>query len=391
MEIVREQEQRPFRIGLAGTAFLLIRKMTVCGTCIEDRGAVPSREGAAPEMAGPERYAMRRAEENVMDHWLMEQLHTITPEERAYLDGNVPVIKDIYTKKDAFEIDHSLFLRKEKLVTVRQHSRFIAFPEHSHDYVEIMYVCSGTITHYIGGREIVLEKGDMLFLNQHARHSVKRAEFDDIGINFIALPEFFDIPLQILRKRNVIADFLVSTLGGADPGPRYLVFQLKDHRMIENLMENMITSIVQENADEDVINQYSMGLVFLYLINHMDSLKEGSFHSCQDVIVQAALNYIATQYQTATLYQIAENFHQSVSVLSKTIKQATGFTFQELLIYKRCQKSAALLIDTSLPVEEIIAAVGYENQSHFYRIFKKEYGMTPKQYRTAYKNKQLRR
>lgn len=188
---------------------------------------------------------MRRAEESVMDKWLMERLHTITPEERAYLDGDVPVIKDIYTKKDAFEIDHSLFLRKEKLVTVRQHSRFIAFPEHSHDYVEIMYVCSGTITHCISGREIVLEKGDMLFLNQHARHSVKRAELGDIGINFIALPEFFDIPLQMLRKRNVIADFLASTLGGAGPGPRYLVFQLKDHRMIENLMENMIISIVQ--------------------------------------------------------------------------------------------------------------------------------------------------
>ena len=326
-----------------------------------------------------------------MDKWLMEQLQAVTPEEAAYLNGDIQVIRDIYTRKDIFEIDHTLFLQKEKLVTVRRHSRFIAFPEHSHDYVEIIYVCSGTITHYINGREIVLEKGDMLFLNQHARHSVKRAEFDDIGINFIALPEFFDIPLQMLRKRNAIADFLASTLGKADPGPQYLVFRLKDRRMIENLMENMITSIVQENENEDVINQYSMGLVFLYLINHMDSLKESSFQSYQDVIVQATLNYIAAQYQTASLNQIAENFHQSVSVLSKMIKQATGFTFQELLIYKRCQKSAALLTDTNLPIEQIIAAVGYENQSHFYRIFKKQYGMTPKQYRTVHQHAELRR
>lgn len=326
-----------------------------------------------------------------MDKWLMEQLQAVTPEEQAYLDGDAQVIRDIYTKTDRFEIDHSLFLREGRLITVRHHSRFIAFPEHSHDYVEIIYVCSGTITHYVNGREIVLEKGDMLFLNQQARHSVKRAEFDDIGINFIALPEFFDIPLQMLRKRNVIADFLASTLGTADPGPQYLVFQLKDQKMIENLMENMITSIVQENENEDVINQYSMGLVFLYLINHMDSLKESSFRSYQDVVVQAILNYIATQYQTAALGEIAENFHQSVSVLSKTIKQATGFTFQDLLIYKRCQKAAALLADTSLPVEKIIAAVGYENQSYFYRIFKKQYGMTPKQYRAVHQEKDLRR
>lgn len=326
-----------------------------------------------------------------MDKWLMDQMQKINPEEQAYLDGNIQVIKDIYTKKDIFEIDHNLFLQEGKLVTVRHHSRFVTFPEHSHNYVEIIYVCAGTITHYINGKEIVLEKGDMLFLNQHAKHSVKRAEFGDIGINFIALPEFFDIPLQMLRKRNIIADFLVSTLGRTDPGPQYLVFQLNNHKPIENLMENMITSIVQENEHEDVINQYSMGLVFLYLINHMDSLKESSFQSYQDVIVQATLNYIATQYQTASLNQIADNFQQSISVLSKMIKQTTGFTFQELLIYKRCQKAAVLLSDTDLSVEHIIATVGYENQSHFYRIFKKQYGMTPKQYRTAHRNSKPRR
>lgn len=322
-----------------------------------------------------------------MDQWLMEQLHRVTPEEQAYLDGDIPVKKDIYTRKDAFEIDHSLLLRQGRLVTVRRHSRFITFPLHSHNYVEIMYVCAGTITHRVNGREVVLQKGDMLFLNQHVKHSVERADYGDIGINFIALPEFFDIPLQMLKERNVIADFLASTLGRSSPDPQYLVFQLQDQRAVENLMENMIASMVQGNDTEDVINQYSMGLVFLYLIHHMDSLKESSSHSYQDVVIQATLKYINTQYQTATLNQIAANFHQSVSVLSKLIKQVTGFTFQELLLYKRCQTATALLSETDLPVEEIIAHVGYENQSYFYRLFKRQYGMTPNQYRTAHKEK----
>lgn len=323
-----------------------------------------------------------------MDRCLLEQLEVITPEEQEYLAGNSQVIRDIYTKKDIFEIDHNLFLQEGKLITVRHHSRFVTFPEHSHNYVEIIYVCAGTITNYIRGKEIVLEKGDMLFLNQRARHSIKRAEYGDIGVNFIALPEFFDIPLQMLQKRNVIVDFLANTLRGPDMQPQYLVFQLKDDRMIENLMENMITSIIQKNENEDVINQYSMGLVFLYLINHMDCLKESSSCSYQDVIIQATLNYISTQYQTASLNQLADNFHQSVSVLSRTIKQVTGFTFQELLIHKRCQKAANLLSGTSLPVEQIVSAVGYENQSHFYRIFKRQYGMTPRQYRTAHKDEE---
>lgn len=320
-----------------------------------------------------------------MDQKLVQQLQAVTEEEQTYLDGSVHVNKDIYTTKQSFEIDHNLFLREGKLVTVRHHSRFVTFPEHSHNYVEIMYVCSGTITHCVNEKEIILQKGDMLFLNQHVKHSVKRAEFGDIGVNFIALPEFFDIPLRMLRKQNIIADFLASTLGQTNPNPQYLVFQLQEQKMIENLMENMIASIVQENDNEDVINQFSMGLVFLYLINHIDSLKENSSESYQDIVIQAILKYITAQYRTASLSRIAENLHQSPSVLSKMIKQATGFTFQELLIYKRCQKATDLLIGTDMSVEEIIANVGYENQSYFYRLFKRRYGMTPNQYREVNK------
>ena len=38
-------------------------------------------------------------------------------------------------------------------------------------------------------------------LNQYVEHAIHRAEFEDIGINFIALPEFFEIPLGIFRKK----------------------------------------------------------------------------------------------------------------------------------------------------------------------------------------------
>jgi len=44
-------------------------------------------------------------------------------------------------------------------------------------------------------------------------------------------------------------------------------------------------------------------------------------------------------------------------------------------------KAAVLLTSTSIPVEEIIVEVGYENSSYFHRLFKERYGMTPKQYR----------
>ena len=223
-------------------------------------------------------------------------------------------------------------------------------------------------------------------MNQHVKHSVKRAELDDIGINFIALPEFFDIPFQMMRKQNVIADFLIGTLRQNNPMPQYLLFRLKGQKRIANLMENMIASLVCETENEDVINQYSMGLVFLYLINHTDKLAHNSSCHYEDIVVQATLKYIDNQYSTAVLSRIAEDFNQSLPAISRLIKKNTGYTFIELLMRKRFQKAVMFLIETELPVEEIAANVGYENLSYFYRQFKVRYGMTPNQYRLEHKN-----
>jgi YesN/AraC family two-component response regulator len=218
---------------------------------------------------------------------------------------------------------------------------------------------------------------------------VKRAGFDDLGINFIALPEFFDIPLEMLKESNVLADFLVNTLRQNNPVSNYLLFRLEENLAVENLMENMIASMLDERQKEDSINQYSMGIVFLYLLRHMDCLTQGSSQSYKDIVVQSTLSYIDTWYRTASLSKIAEDFHQSLSVLSKLIKQSTGFTFQELLLRKRFQKAVMLLLDTDLSVEEIADAVGYENLSYFYRQFKERYGTTPKRYRGEHRGDKL--
>lgn len=317
---------------------------------------------------------------------LIKKMLEISQEEQDYLDGNVLVNKELYTSENKFEIDRKRFLKEGRLITVRPHSRFVDFPVHRHNYIEIMYVCQGTITHYLDGKEVTLQKGDMLFLNQHVQHGVKRAEYEDIGINFIALPEFFDIPLEMLKENNMLAQFLINTLRQNHPISYYLVFRLGEDQAIENLMENMIGSMLNDEQNEDSINQYSMGLVFLYLLRHVDCLTQNSSQNYKDVVVQSTLSYIDTWYKTATLSKIADDFHQSLSVLSKMIKQSIGFTFQELLQRKRFQKAVMLLTESDLPIEEIALAVGYENQSYFYRQFKERYGMTPRMYRMEHKN-----
>ncbi len=228
------------------------------------------------------------------------------------------------------EIDRDLLLKRGRLITVRPHSRFVDFPEHRHNYVEIMYVVQGSITHIIEGKELTLHKGDVLMLNQQVRHAIRRAEYEDIGINFIALPEFFEVPLSMLHEKNVLAEFIAGAFGQKNPVSHYLLFRLKEQPQVENLMENMIESMLHEHSDEDVMNQYTMGLVFLYLLNHLENLSHNSSMDYRETIVQAVLGYIKSDCKNANLTKIAKDTHQSVSVLSKLIRQKTGYTFKEL-------------------------------------------------------------
>lgn len=324
----------------------------------------------------------------MMDRTLLERLLEISPEEKRYQNGLAEIQKDLYTRSGSFEIDSALFLKQNRLITVRPHSRFIDFPQHGHNYIEIMYVYHGSVTHVIDHKELVMEQGDMILLNQHVQHSVRRAEYEDIGINFIALPEFFDIPLHMLHEYNVIAEFLAKIFKRNSPQAHYLLFQMRDHAAVRNLIENMVYSMLRSESNSDILNQYSMGLVFLYLLERMESLKENSSQDYKEIMVQSALKYIDQWYPTANLGKIAQDFHQSESSVSKIIKQKTGCTFQELLIRKRFQKAVAFLVETNLPIEKIVYKIGYENHSYFYRQFKERYGMSPKKYRVEHRERE---
>lgn len=322
-----------------------------------------------------------------MKQKLLDELMKISEEEQKYLAGQGDIEKQLYAKEQIGEIDRELLLKRGQLITVRPHSRFVDFPEHRHNYVEIMYVAQGSITHFIEGKELVLHKGDVLMLNQQVVHSIKRADYQDIGINFIALPEFFEVPLSMLGGENVLARFVTSVFRQKNPVSHYLLFRLQENEQVENLMENMVESMLHGYANEDIINQYSMGIVFLYLLNHLENLSHNSSMDYKETVVQAVLGYINSDCKNASLMRIAEDTHQSITALSKLIKQKTGYNFKELLQRKRFQMAVHLLCDTKLSIEEIALDVGYENQSYFFRQFKERYGMTPHKYRKEKLNK----
>lgn len=83
-----------------------------------------------------------------MNQDLMHTLEQITGEEQEILDGRTQVRKTLYTAGSDFTIDSRKMLEKGRLIDVRTHTRFIDFPRHKHNYIEIMYMCRGPYNTY---------------------------------------------------------------------------------------------------------------------------------------------------------------------------------------------------------------------------------------------------
>ena len=243
-------------------------------------------------------------------------------------------------------------------------------------------MCSGQTTHIINSSsKVVLQEGDLLFLNQHTFHEILPASLNDIAINFIVLPEFFDVAFQMIEKDNVIGKFLVSTLCQEESEGQYLYFNAASIIPVQNLLENMIWSIMNRQNNNNQINQYTMGLLFMQLLNRADLIDSGNIDRYENRLVFTMLKYIEDHYRDGTLTDLALQLNQSVYKLSRLIQSATGNNFKDLLQQKRLNKAIQLLNDTDLAVSDIINAVGYDNTSYFYRLFRRTYGVSPKEYR----------
>ena len=309
---------------------------------------------------------------------LLEKLAAITEEERRILRGDTQIDRSLYMDGSRDVISGDKLLEPGKIITIRPHTRFIAFPEHSHDYVEMVYMCRGKTTHRINGAELVLNEGELLMLGQNARQSIAPAGEGDVAVNIIVRPAFFSGTLSYLGEEETpLRRFLVSCLmGQSETG--YLLFHVAEILPIQNLIENLLYTLTEEIPNRRGILQSTMGLLFAQLLNHTDALQ---FETAEQNAVLSVLRAIEEHYADGSLSEIAASLHYDLPYLSRLVRQATGQNYTELLQEKRLSQAAWLLRNTDRRVDEIARVVGYENVSYFHRLFATRFGCSPKKYR----------
>lgn len=87
----------------------------------------------------------------------------------------------------------------------------------------------------------------------------------------------------------------------------------------------------------------------------------------------------------ALLKDASDHFHYNISYYSRMFKSKTGMNYKDYLLSMQIQRAKTLLTSTEFKVQEISKKVGFLSTNNFLMVFKRETGMTPKEYRKVTK------
>lgn len=313
---------------------------------------------------------------------VLERLSEITPEEQQILQ-NGPLDMSLYSRTGGAMVETSSILPKGELFGIRTHTRFVDFPRHSHNYVEMIYQVQGKTCHIINGvTELTLGAGQILFLGRGTEHAIKAAKQEDIAVNFILIPAFFDSAAISLGGSNALSVFLKGNLKTNQAMSGHLVFDIHEADMIENLLENLVLG--QMEGVSMNVQQMTLELLLQHLSAMSENIVVCSKVDEEQTIVLRILSKIEREVRV-NLSEIAQEMQMDVTVLSRLIQKYTGSNFTELLHTARFNRAVYMLRETNLSVVDITLAIGYENTAFFYRRFAERYGCTPIEYRKQHR------
>lgn len=255
--------------------------------------------------------------------------------------------------------------------------------EHSHDFIEVVYVLSGSAVQWVDGESYEVSRGDMIFINYGACHAFQPRE-DFRYINICFLPEV--LCGKLVEGENALAMLSLTAFEELrrEKNGGKLSFSGEARGEVEFILGSMLREYRQQlPACEQVLESY-LSILFSKMLRKTLAGEDSA--QIRDVW-QTMREYIDENLgQELTLSALAQKSFYNPSYFSRMFKQKFGMSLSRYLREKRIDQAMLLLADTDQRVESIMEQIGYSDRSAFYHAFAKRVGMTPTEYREKVKN-----
>lgn len=256
---------------------------------------------------------------------------------------------------------------------------------HCHPEAEFFYLEEGEISFFIEEQSYVLRAGDAMFVPPNLVHHADKAE--GVACRYSALVFSLDwLSGYLGGEGNLYVNFLLDH--------RYETAQIYRREEEANAETLRRLSKFKEYA-ELPIQEYELRLLGELMIGAQEIFnavsKEMRYNEKTDAArlgVQRGIDYVMSHYgEEVTLDALVESSGYSESHFCHRFKEVTGYTPFAYLNRVRVIKAAELLFTTRDKITQIAGSCGFDNISYFNRVFRKQMGMAPGEYRRAARTK----
>ena len=273
-----------------------------------------------------------------------------------------------------------LFKRKTP-IAIYKNSSFLSENEkmHTHDFIEIIYILSGSSSQKIDNNTYKATGGDLLFIQLNQVHSFAVEENTKMHYyNILIDPNL--INKSILGSNSFFETMLLTTFEDIikiDVSNQFISFHGNEKIKIENILSEMYYEYEKAPSKNDSVLMGYLMVLFAYIFRKLFPNADDNSTISSDII-----NYIDNNFtQNITLQDLSHLSLYSPKYFSKLFKKSYGISITDYIQRKRIDMSKSLLLESNFTIDAISEMVGYPNTAHFHKYFKKICGVTPNEYR----------
>lgn len=253
-------------------------------------------------------------------------------------------------------------LYEQKSTYVFRQTHSLDFPPHLHDAVEIVYLQAGSSLFMHGTEKTQLEAGDIFISFPNQIHGYENST--DTQLYLLILP----VKPCLAAYRKVLTEKV--------PVRPYLKTGEWEPEGIESLLQLALRD--KATVSEEVMQGYFQVLMGKLL----GQLTLQNADSISDDALRTVLLFINDHYtEPLTRKEIAKAVGYNESYISHLFSQTLKTTMPEYIHSLRLSDATRLLSQTNQSVTRIALDLGFGSLRNFNRVFLKETGMTPTQYR----------
>lgn len=269
-------------------------------------------------------------------------------------------------------------------------------PLHRTNFYELYFIIEGSMFQNIEHQRHLYPEGSCVLLNRNVRRVIEYSnEFRCVSLQLSNdfIEDCFSAASYFQVEQNPIVfsvrQFFLNDMRPENSAARnYIDFiPLKDHDWIQQNIHQLFERIVKETMEPHISSSHMIRALFMELLynlfhpDHFSNTPVSLGNSGEKELFEEITKYIKKRNGRVSRRELTEVFHYSGNYIYKVIHKYTGLSVFDYGMTFCLKEAARMLGETSLTAQEIAGRLGFQNRSHFYRLFQDMYGMTPRQYR----------